>query len=145
MADTMTKARMQLAIRVAHNEITRLVERHQGHDAYRNWERALSESERVEREHRAFGRRFTGRTNMYRLSVDECARMFNAKHVLEHLDSLRPSKPTSMSAIEACGYKRDVLLCMAVAEALLQQASKAELAAIPRSVLDIDYAKDVAR
>jgi hypothetical protein len=99
---------------------------------------ALRESERIEREHRAMGKRFTGGRNGYTLSVEWTARYFVARQVLE----VRPA-PTTW--LEAAGWRSDILYSQALREELLKDGRLAPYAInVDGAFWDIDYAGDIA-
>jgi hypothetical protein len=96
-------------------------------------EKALKTSAKLEKEHRAFGSRFTDGLAGYRLPVQMTAQYFVLKFVLE-------ADPAPKSWLDVTRTREDVVLAYAIAEALGERVAE-----LPRAVLEIDYANDIAK
>jgi hypothetical protein len=143
MTDPGKKSRREVARAIDNSywPLERLAERSM--NTHRFWNIALKEAEKSEREHRAFGTRFTRGQARYKQPVKVAARYFLAKFTLEMLDELEANGPTAISWNEAASTRTEAMLCRAIAECLREDHQE-QLAAIPRAVLTLDYSKDIA-
>lgn len=98
--------------------------------------KALDESRRIEKEHRAMGKRFTRGQAGYRLPVEVTARFF----VL--LNTFR-SFEVPKDWCDFAGFRRDIVLCQALRERLFRDG-KLDAAFPDESFAAIDYAADIA-
>jgi hypothetical protein len=103
-----------------------------------------AESLRVEKEHRAMGRRFTNGANHYTMSAEWAARYFVVKHVCEHMPI-----PQTWAAFE--GYRVDVAMSQALREQLQKHRDasvRVSYNSMRRNLTEafkaIDYAGDIA-
>lgn len=95
---------------------------------------ALKESERVEREHRAMGRRFTDGRARYSVSVDTAARYMVVKWAGSP-EALKPLTPPDLMSL-----RTDVAYCYALKQTL--KANGHEYSNIETSL--VDYSGDIA-
>lgn len=101
--------------------------------------KCVAESLRVEKEHRAMGKRFTGGRNRYTLSAEWAARYFVCKHVAEVIEVPKTWR-------EFDGYRADVAMCQALREELLADAKRDVGGVLAKggTFAEIDYAGDIA-
>lgn len=131
----MTPTKVRDAVNKAWSELERIAYR-DGHSSI--FDELERQSLKAEKEHRAFGRRFTNGRAGYVVSAQVAARLIAAQKVLEQC-----TEPTAPSWNTAATIRYDVVLAYGLAEQLT--LSQGELINALKPLADIDYAKDCAR
>lgn len=131
----MTTTKVRDTVNQAWSALERIAYR-DGHS--RIFDELERQSLKAEKEHRAFGRRFTNGQAGYVVSAQVAARLIAAQKVLEQC-----TEPNAPSWSTAATIRYDVVLAYGLAEQLALSQDEVIKALSPLAA--IDYAKDCAR